>query len=203
MGTRLGTPHPLANFQSSSLCRLHVFNFHTAILTCVVDNVFIIFFSQISEYVQVFFFFRIYFFTFYFSALPWWSNDSLMENLHFVDRPASSMSKFSVAVNSDLGNGPVWVEIRDAIYVDQCSSISTRVWLHQLTADLKRCLLFWICLQWSCIKEVSVPSFVVGCLRVPPRRALLSGVCHRGHYKALSRCRLVGSCVCPGENFFQ
>ena len=46
VGTRLGPPPPpLANFQSSSLCRLHVFNFHTAILTCVVDNVFIIFFS--------------------------------------------------------------------------------------------------------------------------------------------------------------
>ena len=27
-------------------------------------------------------------------------------------------------------------------------------------------------------------------------------VCHRGHYEALSRCRLVGSCVRPGENFF-
>ena len=26
--------------------------------------------------------------------------------------------------------------------------------------------------------------------------------CHRGHYKSLSRCRLVGSCVRPGENFF-
>ena len=27
-------------------------------------------------------------------------------------------------------------------------------------------------------------------------------VCHRGHYEGLSRCRLVGSCVLPGENFF-
>ena len=25
-------------------------------------------------------------------------------------------------------------------------------------------------------------------------------VCHRGHYEGLSRCRLVGSCVLPGEN---
>ena len=29
-----------------------------------------------------------------------------------------------------------------------------------------------------------------------------SGVCHHGHYKALSRCRPVGSCVRLGENFF-
>ena len=27
-------------------------------------------------------------------------------------------------------------------------------------------------------------------------------VCHRGHYEGLSRCRLVGSCLLPGENFF-
>ena len=27
-------------------------------------------------------------------------------------------------------------------------------------------------------------------------------VCHRGHYEGLSRCRLVGSCVLPGEDFF-
>ena len=26
--------------------------------------------------------------------------------------------------------------------------------------------------------------------------------CHHGHFKALSRCRLVGSYVLPGENFF-
>ena len=27
-------------------------------------------------------------------------------------------------------------------------------------------------------------------------------VCRRGHYEGLSRCRLVGSCVLPGEDFF-
>ena len=30
----------------------------------------------------------------------------------------------------------------------------------------------------------------------------LVGVCHRGHYEGLSRCRLVGSYVLPRENFF-
>ena len=40
----------------------------------------------------------------------------------FGDRPASSsMSKFSASVNSDLGNGSFWVEIRDAEHVDRCS----------------------------------------------------------------------------------
>ena len=36
----------------------------------------------------------------------------------FGDRPASCMSKFSAAVNSDLGNGSFWVQIRDAKHVD-------------------------------------------------------------------------------------
>ena len=84
----------------------------------------------------------------------------------FGDQPASSMSKFSAAVNSGLGNGSFWIKIHDAMHVDQCSSISTRVWSHLLTSDLTRCLLFWKCLQRSCLKEVSVPSFVVGGLRV-------------------------------------
>ena len=35
----------------------------------------------------------------------------------FGDRSASSISKFSASVNSDLGNGSFWVEIRDAEHV--------------------------------------------------------------------------------------
>ena len=58
----------------------------------------------------------------------------------FGDRPASSMSKFSASVNSDLGNGSFWVEIRDAghvdLQVDRCSWKYTRIWLYQLTSDL-------------------------------------------------------------------
>ena len=79
------------------------------------------------------------------------------------------MSKFSASVNSDLGNGSFGVEIGDAEHVDRCSWKYTRVWSYQLTSDLdQRCLLFWICscgLQWSCLKAVSVPTFVFGGLR--------------------------------------
>ena len=79
----------LANFQTSSLCRLHVFNFHTALLACVVDNVFIIFLTDLRGCLG-FFILRNYFLTFSFSALPWWSNDPLVENLHLAidHRPA-------------------------------------------------------------------------------------------------------------------
>ena len=35
-------------------------------------------------------------------------------------------------------------------------------WSHQLTSDPKRCLLFWKCLQWPCLKAVSVATFVIG-----------------------------------------
>ena len=69
----------------------------------------------------------------------------------FGDRPAFSISKFIAAVNSDVGNGYFWFEIRDVKHADQCSSISTRVWSHQMTSDLKICLHFWKCLQWSCL----------------------------------------------------
>ena len=55
----------------------------------------------------------------------------------FGDWPASSMSKFSASVNSDL-----WV------------------WSYQLTSDLSTCVL-----QWSCLKAVSVSTFVLGGLR--------------------------------------
>ena len=38
------------------------------------------------------------------------------------DRPESSVSilNFSLRVNSDLRNGSLWVEIRDAEHVDRC-----------------------------------------------------------------------------------
>ena len=39
----------------------------------------------------------------------------------FGDRLASIISKFNASVNSDLGNGSFWVEIRDAEPVNQCS----------------------------------------------------------------------------------
>ena len=57
--------------------RLHVFNFRTAILACVVNNVFIIFFSQISEDAQVSFFensFLRFLFQLYHGdqIIPWW-----------------------------------------------------------------------------------------------------------------------------------
>ena len=40
-------------------------------------------------------------------------------------------------VSSDLGNGSVWVDIRDAKLFHRCSWRSTRIWSHQLTSDLQ------------------------------------------------------------------
>ena len=55
-------------------------------------------------------------------------------------------------------------------------------------------------------KAVSVPTSVIGGLGSPWRPAILLDVsvyvCHRGHMGGMSRCRLVGSCVLPGEDFF-
>ena len=72
-------------------------------------------------------------------------------------------------------------------------------WSHQLISDPKKYLLFWKCLQWSCPKAVSVPSFVIGSLHSCRCMCVYVCVCHRCHYEGLIRCRLVGSCVLPGE----
>ena len=110
---------PWRTFNHRRLWRLHVFNFHTAILACVIDTVLIIFFfSQISEDVQGFLFSKLLFYIFFFSftmVIKW----SLGGESPFGDRPGSSMSKYSAAVNSDLGNGSFGVEIRDAKHADR------------------------------------------------------------------------------------
>ena len=63
-------------------------------------------------------------------AVPAWSLTA------FGDQPASSMSKFSASVNSDLGNGSFWVKIGDAEHVDRCSSECTRAWTYQLNSEM-------------------------------------------------------------------
>ena len=68
----------------------------------------------------------------------------------------------------------------------------------------QRCLLFLICLQWSCLQAVSVPTFVSNRRPAGLHRDEWSCkvyVCHRGHYEGLSRCRLVGSCVLSWRKF--
>ena len=52
----------------------------------------------------------------------------------------------------------------------------------------------------------AAPHVIIAPLGCRPRapQAIITcmHVCHRGHYEGLSRCRLVGSCVLPGEDFF-
>ena len=76
---------PLVNIQSSSLWRLHVCNFHTAILVCVVDNVLINFLPDLRG-CSGFFIFWNYFFTFSFSALPFFF-------IYYLTRLQSQKSK--------------------------------------------------------------------------------------------------------------
>ena len=85
----------------------------------------------------------------------------------FGDRPSSCMSKFSASVNSDLGNGSFWVEIRDAEHVDRCSWKCTQVDRINCSWPLtsRDVYFFQKCLQWSYSKAVSVPTFVFGGLR--------------------------------------
>ena len=66
-------------------------------------------------------------------------------------------------------------------------------------------LFFSVQLYCTCaldrVKSTLLPRRAVG-LGAPRTIIRCMCVCHRGHYKALSRCQRVGSCVLPGENFF-
>ena len=85
--------------------------------------------------------------------------------------------QIEAGLNSDPGNNSFWDKIRDAKHVDRSTHYkfivhvdrrrwrSVLVWSHQLTSDLKRCLLFRKCLRGSSLKAVSVPTSVKGGLR--------------------------------------
>ena len=92
--------------------------------------------------------------------------------------------QMEASLTSDPGNDSFWDKIRDTKHVDrstpylvQCHEDRCRWRSHQLTSDLKRCLLFQKCLRWSSRKAVSVPTSVKGGLRAPERLAILLGVC--------------------------
>ena len=79
------------------------------------------FFSQISENLTVFYIFETFLpFLFSFTMVIKWFRE-LLESAVIGDRSASSMSKYSAGVNSNLGNGSFWVEICEANHVDRRS----------------------------------------------------------------------------------
>ena len=79
--------------------------------------------------------------------------------------------QIEAGLNSDPGNDSFWdksvtlsmlIDLLTSLHVDQ------RRWRsHQLTSDLKGCLLFLKCLRWSSRKAVSVPTSVIGGLGAP------------------------------------
>ena len=126
----------------------------------------------------------------------------------FGDRSASSMSKWR----------PAWTLTPEMIHFRTKSvtlsmlidlliivHVDRRRWrAHQLTYDLKRCVLFRKCLRFF-ESESSFGAYV--CHRRPggsmATSHLVRCVCVIvAHVDGLSRCRLVGSCVLPGEDFF-
>ena len=87
------------------LFRLHVWNFCTGILACIVNNVFINF-SHISRRTFIFFLSLKLFFYHYFLVLRWWSNylENFLENLHLaVDQhPVHPNGAKASALTSDM-----------------------------------------------------------------------------------------------------
>ena len=88
-------------------------------------------------------------------------------------RPISIHVQMEAGLNSDpemipFGTKSVKLSMLIDLHVDR------RRWRsHQLTSDLKRCLLFRKCLPWSSRKAVSVPTSVIGGLGAPQRPAIL------------------------------
>ena len=125
-------------------------------------------------------------------AVPAWSLTA------FGGRPASSMSKFSASVNSDLGNGSFRLEIRDAKHVDQCTGSwkCTRVWSYQLTSDLRDVYF----LKYACNGRVWKQF---RCLRLSLKGGLrgstATGALVRrpltGTINRYTQCTLVGTCL--------
>ena len=130
----------------------------------------------------------------------------------FGDRSASRMSKQRPAWTLTpemipFGTKSVMlsmlIDLLTIVHVARCRWRS-----HQLTSDLKRCLLFRKCLRWSSRKAVSsFGAFVRVCQRGPGGFTATSDLVRCMYVtlvavKGLSRCGLVGSCVLPGEDFF-
>ena len=91
--------------------------------------------------------------------------------------------QMEAGLNSDPGNDSFSDKIVRwacwSIYsLVQCHVDRRRWRSHQLTSDLKRCLLFRKCLRWSSRKAVSVPTSVMGGLGAPQRLAILYDTKH-------------------------
>ena len=80
--------------------------------------------------------------------------------------------QIEAGLNSDPGNDSFWDKsVTLTMLIDFLTSslhVDRRRWRsHQLTSDLKGCLLFRKCLRWSSRKAVSVPASVIGGLGAP------------------------------------
>ena len=67
-----------------------------------------------------------------------------------------------------FGTKSVTLSMLIDLLTSTCRSTQVKIytgWSHQLTSDLKRCLLFRKCLRWSSLKAVSVPTSVKEGLR--------------------------------------
>ena len=151
-------PPPLPHWRTF-LYRLYVCNFHTGtsshVLSITSSSIFLIDPRGRSG----FFHFSKLFLTIFFFVLQWWSNHLELEN--FVENLLHlAIDQHPVCPNTDRRE--LWPRkwfllgrVDDAKHVDRCRCLA---WSHQLTSDLKRCLLFWKCFihrvwkQFRCLR---------------------------------------------------
>ena len=160
--------------------------------------------------------------------LPWLSNDLLVENLHVA---SGQLPKSPVQFRPELWPRRMlfWVPCKAVI---ASSDLWPQEMFTFLKMHANSYSLAWGCLKAvsvpsnrACACCHGRPAGFMDTCVLLPRQAVGLGapqtiiaplgrrlrgftddyqvyVCHRGHCKALSRCRLVGICACPGENFF-
>ena len=71
---------------------------------------------------------------------------------------------------------------------------------HQLTSDPNRCLLFWKYLQWSCLKAVSVPAFVIGGVWSSTATSTLVGESIKGEVRTINDRKICERRSCMKNN---
>ena len=130
------------------------------------------FFSQIFEDVQVFSCFETIFYDFFFSFTMVIKRSGAREHR---GESAAFLAIDQHPVCPNTARCELWPRkwflfgwVDDTRHVNRCKLISTRVWSHQLTSDLREVYFFGYACNgrvWSLVKAVSLPSFVLGGLR--------------------------------------
>ena len=153
------------------LYRLHARNFHTGILTCVADNVFINFLDRSPRTFRFLSFFetiflRFLFLWFYHGDQTIWSSRTSWRISCIWRSTSIQYVQIEPDVNSEM------VPFGMTLSIDAGEDLHG---FDRINWPLTSKMFTWKCLHSSCLKAVSVPTFVLGGLQ---GSTATSGSCH-------------------------